>query len=45
MYVIENTCVDGVIIWQDTEGIVYKTQPDTEPKKIADSMAEYIKNR
>lgn len=45
MYVIENTCVGGVIIWQDTEGIVYKTQPDTEPKKIADSMAEYIKNR
>ena len=22
MYVIENTCVDGIMIWQDTAGIV-----------------------
>ncbi len=42
MYVIENTCVDGIIIWQDTKGNIYQTQPDMEPKKIADSMAEYI---
>ena len=45
MYVIENTCVDGIIIWQDTEGKIYQTQPNTEPKKIADSMAHYIINR
>ena len=44
MYVIENTCVDGIIIWQDTKGEIYQTQPNTEPKKIADSMAEYISN-
>lgn len=44
MYVIENTCVDGIIIWQDTKGEVYQTQPEMEPKKIADSMAEYISN-
>ena len=44
MYVIENTCVDGVVIWQDSEGYIYKTQPDLEPKKIADSLAEYVKN-
>ncbi len=42
MYVIENTCVDGIIIWQDTKGMIYQTQPNTEPKKIADSMAEYV---
>lgn len=45
MYVIENTCVDGIIIWQDTEGIVYQTSPDTEPAKIASSLYEYITNR
>ncbi|OON85782.1 hypothetical protein BXO88_11030 [Oribacterium sp. C9] len=42
MYVIENTCTDGIIIWQDTKGEVYMTQPEKEPQKIADSMAEYI---
>ena len=42
MYVIENTCVDGIIIWQDTKGAIYQTQPNMEPKKIADSMAEYV---
>ena len=45
MYVIENTCVDGIIIWQDTAGIVYQTTPDTEPTKIASSLCEYITNR
>ncbi len=45
MYVIENTYVDGIIIWQNMKGIIYQTQPNTEPRKIADSMAEYISNR
>ena len=44
MYVVENTCVDGIVIWQDSEGYIYKTQPNLEPKKIADSLVEYIKN-
>lgn len=44
MYVIENTCVDGIIIWQDTAGIVYQTSPGIEPVKIASSMYEYITN-
>lgn len=42
MYVIENTCMDGILIWQDTNGEVYKTQPEMNPIKIADSLAEYI---
>lgn len=45
MYVIENTCVDGIIIWQDTNGAVYQTMPNVEPIKIADSIEEYILNR
>ena len=45
MYVIENTCVDGIIIWQDTAGIVYQTQPNSAPKKIASSLEEYLSNQ
>ena len=45
MYVIENTCVDGIIIWQDTNGFIYKTRPNTEPKQIEKSLVNYIMNR
>ena len=45
MYVIENTCVDGIMIWQDTKGVVYQTTPTSAPKKIASSLREYILNR
>lgn len=45
MYVVENTCIDGIIIWQDTTGRVFLTQPGVEPKQIADSLAEYILTR
>ena len=45
MYVIENTCVDGIMIWQDTEGVVYQTTPTSAPKKIASSLREYVLNR
>lgn len=42
MYVIENTCVDGIIIWQDKNGFIYQTNPNSTPKKIATSLTEYI---
>ncbi len=45
MYVIENTCVDGIIIWQDNKGEIYQTQPGMKPNRIANSMADYISNR
>lgn len=45
MYVIENACVDGIIVWQDSTGTVYQAMPDQEPKKIASSMCEYITSR
>mgnify|MGYP002515871553 CR=1 FL=1 len=44
LYVIENTCVDGIIIWQDKAGIVYQSSPGSEPEKIASSLYEYITN-
>lgn len=45
MYVIENTCVDGIVVWQDTNGTIYQSQPDNEPKQIAVSLGDYIINR
>lgn len=45
MYVVENTGVDGIIIWQDTIGEIYQSSPNKEPKKIADSLSEYISSR
>ena len=45
MYVVENTCIDGIIIWQDTDGRVFQSQPGVEPKQVADSLAEYISAR
>lgn len=44
MYVVENTCVDGIIIWQDKSGKIFETHPNVEPKQIADSLSEYIVN-
>lgn len=38
MNVFENTCVDGIIIWQDTNGFVYETRKNTEPKQIEKSL-------
>ncbi len=45
MYVIENTYVDGIIIWQDTAGSIYQTNPNSVQKKIANSLKDYIVNR
>lgn len=45
MYVVENTCVDGIIIWQDTDGSIYQSTPGAEAEQIAASLADYISNR
>lgn len=42
MYVVESTGVDGVIIWQDTHGLIYQTSPETQPNIIAQSLNDYI---
>lgn len=41
LYVIEEAHIDGIIIWQDSNGGVYQTTPNTEPVMIATSLAEY----
>lgn len=45
MYVVENAGVDGIIIWQDKTGSIYQSSPNSEPKVIAKSLAEYLLNR
>ncbi len=41
-YVIEEANIDGIVIWQDSDGIVYQTVPNIKSKKIASSLLEYI---
>ena len=41
MYVVENTGVDGIIIWQNSDGVLYATAPNTNAKMVADSLSEY----
>lgn len=43
-YVIEETNIDGIVIWQSPAGAIYKTILGTKTQKICDSMTEYIKN-
>ena len=45
LYVIENIGIDGIIIWQDKKGDIYQTTPNNVPKKIAESLSDYLKNR
>ena len=41
-YVIEEAHIDGIVIWQSTDGKIYQTMPGREPIMIAESLAEYI---
>lgn len=45
MYVIEDTHVDGIVIWQDESGVIYKTMPNNEPQKINESLADFLSNK
>lgn len=42
LYVIEEAHIDGIVIWQDADGIVYETTPKSEAKKVAQSLAGYL---
>lgn len=42
MYAIEDTHVDGIVIWQDSTGVIYRTSPNKEPEKIFDSLSDYL---
>ena len=42
LYVIEETHIDGIAIWQSSTGEIYQTAPNMKPVKICDSLVEYI---
>ena len=42
LYVIEEAHIDGIVVWQDTNGAVYETDPYSNPRKIAGSLYEYL---
>lgn len=42
LYVIEQLNIDGIVIWQNQSGIIYQTCPNGRPKKIANSIVEYL---
>ena len=42
MYVIENAAIDGIIVWQDASGEVFQSSPNSAPKAIFTSLAEYL---
>lgn len=45
MYVVENVGIDGIIIWQDSNGKIYQSQPNNKAKKIAESLTEYLRTK
>ena len=45
LYVIEETGVDEIVIWQDINGIIYLSSANTVPRKICSSLSEYIAMR
>ena len=42
MYVIEQTHIDDIVIWQSTSGEVFQTFLGGNPEKIADCIMDYI---
>ena len=44
LYVIEEAHIDGIVIWQDADGVIYEAIPNSKVKKIANSLCEYILN-
>lgn len=41
-YVIEETNIDGISVWQDSKGNVYTKAPNVAYKIIAKSFSEYL---
>ena len=41
-YVVENTQIDGIVIWQAPNGIVYQSSLGQIPVQIASSFIEYV---
>lgn len=42
LYVIEQTNIDDIVIWQNEQGEIFQSSFNDLPHKIADSLLEYI---
>lgn len=42
LYVIEETHIDDIVIWQDKKGAIFQSSPNRKPVKICNSLAEYL---
>ena len=42
IYVVEELNIDGIVIWQSSDGSIYQTVYDSKPEKIYDSLYDYI---
>ena len=42
LYVVEETHMDGMVIWQSESGEVFQTEYEGAPEKIFDSLLEYV---
>ena len=42
LYVIEETHIDGIVIWQAPDQKVYQTGMKSKPVQIAESLTDYI---
>lgn len=43
-YVVEETHLDGIVVWQTTNGEIFQTEYKEEPVKIYNSLVEYIES-
>ncbi|MBE5968857.1 MAG: cell wall assembly/cell proliferation coordinating protein, KNR4-like protein [Lachnospiraceae bacterium] len=44
MYVIECANIDGIVFWQAEDGKIYRTDYDSEPQFVCDSLSDYVAN-
>lgn len=44
-YVIEDVGVDGLVIWQDSLGVIYQSIPNHDPVKIFDNLSDFLKEQ
>lgn len=45
LYVVENTGIEGIIIWQDKNGAIFQSSPNKSPEIISNSLAEYLSGK
>lgn len=41
-YVLEELGIDGIVVWQCTDGTIYQSSPTGEIKRIANSLEDYL---